>query len=47
MEDAYRRIRYFIEDVYDHKQLHSAIGYCPPSKFGYLMESTPIPLWTL
>ena len=26
MEDAQRRIPYFIEDVYNHKRLHSAIG---------------------
>jgi hypothetical protein len=41
MEDAQRRIPYFIEDVYSHKQLHSAIGYCHPSEFEYLLESTP------
>jgi hypothetical protein len=43
MEDAQRRIPYFIEDVYNHKRLQSAIGYCPPSEFEFLLESTPTP----
>ena len=37
MEDAQRRIPYFIEDVYKHKRFHSAIGYCPPSEFEFLL----------
>ena len=43
MEDAQRRIPYFIEDVYNHKRLHSAIGYCPPNEYEFMMESTPNP----
>ncbi len=37
MEDAQRRIPYFIEDVYKHKRFHSVIGYCPPSEFEFLL----------
>ena len=43
IEDAQRRISYFIEDVYNHKRLHSAIGYCPPNEYEFLLESTPSP----
>ena len=43
IEDAQRRISYFIEDVYNHKRLHSAIGYCPPNEYEFLLESTPNP----
>jgi transposase InsO family protein len=43
MEDAQRRIPYFIEDVYNHKRLHSAIGYCPPNEYEFMLESTPNP----
>ena len=43
MEDAQRRIPYFIEDVYNHKRLHSAIGYCPPNEYEFMLELTPNP----
>ncbi len=43
MEDVQKRIPFFIEDVYNHKRLHSAIGYRPPSEFEFLLESTPNP----
>jgi len=43
MEDVQRRISHFIEDVYNHKRLHSAIGYCPPNEFEFLMASNPNP----
>lgn len=32
-DDAHRQIREFIEDVYNEKPLHSAIGYLPPAEF--------------
>lgn len=31
--DAYNNIKHFIEQVYNKKRLHSAIGYKPPTEF--------------
>lgn len=36
-EDVKRRIPYFIEDVYNEKRLHSALGYCPPNEYEALV----------
>ena len=47
MEDVQKRISYFIEDVYNHKRLHSAIGYRPSCEFEMMLESTPDPVITL
>lgn len=33
MDDAWNRLPFFIEEVYNKKRLHSAIGYVPPMEF--------------
>jgi putative transposase len=33
INEAYRRIGYFLEDVYNQKRLHSSLGYRPPCEF--------------
>jgi transposase InsO family protein len=32
-QDVVTRLPYFLEEVYNQKRLHSALGYCPPNEF--------------
>lgn len=37
--EARTSIKYFLEQVYNHKRLHSAIGYLPPAEFEQMLQS--------
>ena len=33
LEDVKRRVPYFLQEVYNQKRLHSALGYVTPEEF--------------
>ena len=42
MEDAQRRLPYFIEDVYNQKRLHASLGYRPPAEYEAMLVPEPL-----
>ena len=47
LAEAQRSIARFLEDVYNEKRLHSALGYCPPAEFESSLAPVTPPLLLL
>ncbi len=43
VEDVRERIPCFLEQVYNQKRLHSALGYCPPNEFEQQWKNNTLP----
>jgi putative transposase len=43
LEEARVSIGHFLEEVYNQKRLHSALGYCPPVEFEAAINQRPSP----
>lgn len=42
LADARRRIGHFLEDIYNRRRLHSALGYVPPTEFEQALKATTV-----
>ena len=40
MDDVIRRLPYFLEEIYNRRRLHSALGYLPPQECETLNAQT-------
>jgi transposase InsO family protein len=43
LEEARERIGHFLDDVYNRKRLHSALGYVPPVEFEQSLGQATLP----